>query len=176
MQRRDFLNIVGAQAALASAAPLIGGVNAAEPRQGFDPDAVGGHVAKPPRAYVFTDHRLIQPGDVSWASPAGAALPLTDPPQPVVDAHVVPPIPPPHPPPLFVHKSDTDTTVVHDEWLGAYVMYTRLYSVQRRMVAVCEAGDFRQWGPVRPLIWPGLEEPLSTDVYTNARTHHPWRA
>jgi hypothetical protein len=331
MQRRDFLNIVGAQAALASAAPLIGGVNAAEPRQGFDPDAGGGHVAKPPRAYVFTDHRLIQPGDVSWASPAGAALPLTDPPQPVVDAHAVPqdvphglrfvaqsartdavegdpPVVPgqilevdgsyllirlkveyppgkdlgsystatpaavwittsrstdlhaweeigrsridvagqtqmagftafhdPHgspeerfkavymarPPedeiralwaeyrklparhrdvrldgdkvmtcmygatspdgvtwksigqPLFVHKSDTDTTVVHDEWLGAYVIYTRLYSVQRRMVAVCEAEDFRRWGPVRPLIWPGLEEPLSTDVYTNARTHHP---
>ena len=75
--------------------------------------------------------------------------------------------------PLFVHKSDTDTTVVYDESLGKYVMYTRLYPGQRRMVAICEAENFREWGPVRPLIWAGLEESPSTDVYTNARTHYP---
>jgi hypothetical protein len=75
--------------------------------------------------------------------------------------------------PLFTHYSDTDTTVYYDEWLGKYVMYTRLYLTGRRMVAITEAEDFREWGPVSPLIWPGLEESLSTDIYLNARTCYP---
>lgn len=75
--------------------------------------------------------------------------------------------------PLFTHYSDTDTRVVYNEWLGKYVMYTRLYLLERRMVAIAEAEDFRKWEPVRPLLWPGLEEPLSTDVYTNAYTTYP---
>jgi hypothetical protein len=333
MQRRTFLRRLGSGALLATAPPWIRTAGATEARPGLDADPIGGYVKTPPKAYLFTDHRLIRPGDLWWANPAGKGLPLTDPPYPVVDAHAVskdvpsgvrfvaqparvdvmegdPPgapgqvlevngsylainfrvdYPPgkdlgsystaapeavwisashskdlqtwehlgqsridiagqtqmdgftafldPHgspderfkavymarPPdreipalwrayqkmhprhrdvrldgdrtmtclygatspdgirwtpigaPLFVHKSDTDTTVYYDEWLGRYVMYTRLYLTERRMVAICEAEDFRHWGPVRPLIWPGLEEPLSLDVYTNARTTYPGR-
>ena len=75
--------------------------------------------------------------------------------------------------PFMVHYSDTDTTVYYDEWLRKYVMYTRLYLLSRRMIARAEASDFRHWGPVEPMIWPSLDEPLSTDVYTNARTCYP---
>jgi hypothetical protein len=330
MQRRDFLKTVGSSALLASAYPLIGTANAEETKPGFDLDPAGGYVKTPPKAYLFTDHRLIDPSDLGWAGPDGKGLPLTDPPKPVVDAHAVPnnvpygirfvaqparidtvegdpnvsghvfeadgfyysighraDYPPgkdlgsystvepngvwisaskskdlqnwenlgesklevsgqtqmdgfaafydPHglaserfkavymarPPedkipalweayqkvhpryrdvrldggktmtciygatspngikwtaitePLFVHKSDTDTTVCYNEWLGKYVMYTRLYPVRRRMIAICEADDFRHWGPVSPLVWPGLEEPASMDVYTNAYSTYP---
>lgn len=295
-----------------------------------DDNPIGGYTRTPPKAYMFTDRRLIRPGDLGWAAPDGTRLPLTDPPYPVVDARAVsgavpcgirltaiparvdpvegdPPAGPgqivptsdgyrafsfnvqyppgkdlgaystadpvsvsivsyrsadlgkweetgrcaidirgqtgmdgftvfedphglpeerfkavymAHPPkdrqqelwekyrrlhpryrdvrinsghvpciygitspdginwtpikePLFVHKSDTDTTVVFNEWLGKYVMYTRLYLTERRMIAVAEAEDFRRWEPVQPLIWPGLEEPLSTDVYLNAYTTYP---
>lgn len=331
MQRRKFLKSVGSPALLAAASPFIGSARAEDRAPGLARGFVGGSGRTPPRAYMFTDHRLIDPGDVGWANPEGKGLPLDDPPEPVVEAHVMPqnvpygirfvaqparvdavagdpPVPPgqilevdgtylaislrveyppgkdlganstavpnavriiasrskdlrswvelggnqiavpgqtqmdgfaafhdPHglpeerfkavymarPPqdaipalwaayqqvhprdrderldgdrvmscmygatspdgitwtpiekPLFVHKSDTDTTVVYDEGLGKYVMYTRLYPGQRRMVAICEAENFREWGPVRPLIWAGLEESPSTDVYTNARTHYP---
>jgi hypothetical protein len=331
MQRRDFLKTVGSSALLAATYPLIGTAKAEETKPGFDTDPIGGYVKTPPKAYLFTDHRLIRPSDLYWIGPDGKGLPLTDPPYPVVDAHAgmkdvpygvrfvaqpartdvmagdPPGAPgqvlevngsylaisfgvdyPPgkdlgsystaaptaawisasrskdlqtweelgksqidisgqtqmdgftafldphgspgerfkavymaHPPkeeiparwtayqklhpryrdvrldgqnvmtciygatspdgikwtpikePLFVHKSDTDTTVYYDEWLGKYVMYTRLYLTERRMVAICEAEDFRHWGPVTPLIWHGLEEPLSVDVYTNARTIYP---
>jgi hypothetical protein len=331
MQRRKFLKSVGSPALLAAAGPSITAALADDTHPKIVRGSVDGSGRTPPRAYVFTDHRLIDPGDVGWADPEGKGLPLDDPPGPVVDAHVVPnnvpygirfvaqparvdarsadpPVPPgqilevdgsylaialrieyppgkdlganstavpkavsitasrskdlhtweelggnqisvpgqtqmdgfaafldPHgspeerfkavymarPPqadipalwaayqkvhprdrderidgdrvmscmygatspdgitwtaiekPLFVHKSDTDTTVVYDEGLGKYVMYTRLYPSQRRMVAICEAENFREWGPVRPLIWAGLEESPSTDVYTNARTHCP---
>jgi hypothetical protein len=74
---------------------------------------------------------------------------------------------------LFTHYSDTDTSVYYDNWLKKYVMYTRLYLTERRMIAIAEADDFRHWGPVQPLIWPGLEEALSTDIYTNGRTSYP---
>lgn len=75
--------------------------------------------------------------------------------------------------PLLTHKSDTDTTVYFDEALGKYVMYTRLYWLDRRMIARAETDDFRHWEPVSPLIWASLEDPLSTDVYTNGRTIYP---
>jgi hypothetical protein len=79
----------------------------------------------------------------------------------------------PIPEPLMVHMSDTDTSVYYDSWLGRYVMYTRLYWQERRWVGRAEAEDFYHWGPVEPLIWPGLDGPLSDDVYTNGRTGYP---
>jgi len=75
--------------------------------------------------------------------------------------------------PLMTHVSDTDTTVYYDDWLRKYIMYTRLYRTRRRLIAIAESDDFRHWGPVRPLIWPGLDEPFSTDIYLNARTCYP---
>ena len=75
--------------------------------------------------------------------------------------------------PLFVHKSDTDTSVYYDTWLERYVMYTRLYWQNRRWIGRVEAEDFRRWGPVQPLIWPTLDGPLSDDIYTNGRTEYP---
>lgn len=75
--------------------------------------------------------------------------------------------------PLMIHKSDTDTTVYWDEWLGRYVMYTRLYIQDRRWVGRAEAEDFRHWGPVQPILWPSLAGPLSDDIYMNARSGYP---
>jgi len=331
MLRREFLMTMGSGAFLAFAHPLIGAARAEQTKPGFDDNPIGGYVKTPPKAYLFTDHRLIRTGDLDWVGPDGKGLPVAGPPEPVVDARAVPnfvpygirfvaqpartePVegdPPAGPPglvvsahgsywvfhfrvdyqpgrnlgsystadpdavwisaaksddlhqwkdlgkcklalpgqsrfdgftafvddhglpserfkavymarppedqipalwyayrkihpryrdvrissdnftciygvtspdgikwtpikePLFTHYSDTDTTVYYDEWLGRYVMYTRLYLTGRRMIAIAEAEDFRKWGPVSPLIWPGLEEPLSTDVYTNARTCYP---
>lgn len=327
MLRRELLMVTMLNALVA----LAGSVTAAEKTEpGFDTDPIGGYVKTPPKAYMFTDHRLIRPSDLGWAAPDGKELPLTNPPYPVVDAHAIPkyvpygvrlvavparidkvegdPQPGPgvvvpvddgyyafgfnveyppgkdlgaystaepisvsitgykskdlykwddlgksaidikgqtqmdgftafydphgspeerfkvvymaHPPkerlpalweayqklhpryrdvrldansltcmygatspdgikwtpikePLFVHKSDTDTTVVYNEWLGKYVMYTRLYLTERRMIAIAEATDFRKWEPVEPLIWAGLDEPVYSDVYLNAYTTYP---
>ncbi|MHB0936562.1 MAG: hypothetical protein ACYC6A_09250 [Armatimonadota bacterium] len=76
------------------------------------------------------------------------------------------------PEPVMIHYSDTDTTVLWDEWLGKYVMYTRMYPFDRRVIARAETDDFRQWGPVSPLIWPGLEDP-HVDIYLNAYSAYP---
>jgi len=76
------------------------------------------------------------------------------------------------PEPLMIHYSDTDTTVFFDAWLGKYVMYTRLYPYDRRVIARAEADDYHHWGPVSPLIWPGLDSP-NTDIYLNAYSTYP---
>ena len=75
--------------------------------------------------------------------------------------------------PLMVHMSDTDTSVYYDEWLGRYVMYTRLYWQGRRWVARAETEDFRHWNHVEPLLWPTLDDPMTDDIYTNARCAYP---
>ncbi len=75
--------------------------------------------------------------------------------------------------PLMIHKGDTDNCVYYDEWLGKYVLYTRLYWLRRRMIARAESDDFRHWTPVTPIVWPTMEPPYSYDVYTNARTCYP---
>jgi hypothetical protein len=77
------------------------------------------------------------------------------------------------PEPLLLNWGDTDNTVYFDEWLGKYVLYTRLYWTRRRYVARAESEDFRHWSPVEPIIWPRLDDPPSWDVYTNARTCYP---
>ncbi|MBN1347714.1 MAG: hypothetical protein JXQ73_33815 [Phycisphaerae bacterium] len=75
--------------------------------------------------------------------------------------------------PLMVHKGDTDNSVYWDEWLGRYVLYTRLYWMDRRMIARAESEDFRHWTPVEPIVAPGLDDPFSYDIYTNGRTCYP---
>ena len=77
------------------------------------------------------------------------------------------------PEPLLIHKGDTDNTVYFDEWLGKYVLYTRLYWMSRRMVARAESEDFRHWTAVEPVLRPRLDDPLSFDVYTNGYTCYP---
>ncbi|MBI3921650.1 MAG: hypothetical protein HY318_09555 [Armatimonadetes bacterium] len=77
------------------------------------------------------------------------------------------------PQPLMVHISDTDTTVDYDEGLGKFVMLTRLYIQERRWIGRAEADDFHHWGPVERFLWPTLEDPPSTDIYTNGRTDYP---
>ncbi|MEN6547078.1 MAG: hypothetical protein ABFE07_13665, partial [Armatimonadia bacterium] len=79
----------------------------------------------------------------------------------------------PIPEPLMLHQGDTDNSVYYDAWLGKYVLYTRLYWLRRRLVARAESDDFRHWTPVEPIIWAGLEQPYSYDVYTNGRTSYP---
>jgi hypothetical protein len=75
--------------------------------------------------------------------------------------------------PLFIHKSDTDTNVFYDPVLERYVMFTRLYWENRRLVGRAEAEDFRHWSHVEPLIWPDLDPPYSQDIYTNGYTTYP---
>ncbi|MEW6751264.1 MAG: hypothetical protein AB1505_09845 [Candidatus Latescibacterota bacterium] len=75
--------------------------------------------------------------------------------------------------PLMVHYSDTDTTVRWDAWLERYVMYTRLYPHRRRIVGWAESEDFYHWTPVQPLLWPGLDRPLTDDIYLNAYSSYP---
>ncbi len=77
------------------------------------------------------------------------------------------------PEPLLIHKGDTDNTVYYDQWLGKYVLYTRLMRYDRRIIARSESDDFRRWTPVEPMVTASLQDPCSYDVYTNARTSCP---
>jgi hypothetical protein len=77
------------------------------------------------------------------------------------------------PEPLMIHYGDTDNTVYYDQWLEKYVLYTRLYNMDRRLIARAESDDFRHWTPVVPILGPTLEEPFSNDIYTNGRTNYP---
>lgn len=75
--------------------------------------------------------------------------------------------------PFALHPSDTDTTVLWDEALGKYVMFTRMFRQDRRWIGRAEADDFRHWGPVEPLLWPSLAEPPDRDLYLNGYTRYP---
>jgi hypothetical protein len=77
------------------------------------------------------------------------------------------------PDPLFVHVSDTDTTVFWDEWLGKYVMFTRLYPWGRRANARAESEDFYNWGPLEPFMRPSLDWDPTDDIYTNGYSEYP---
>jgi len=77
------------------------------------------------------------------------------------------------PEPLLINECDTDNAAYYDEFLGKYVVYTRLYWMSRRMIARAESDDFRRWTPVEPVIQPPLEDALNTDLYLNARTTYP---
>lgn len=75
--------------------------------------------------------------------------------------------------PLMCHYTDTLTSLYYDTWLGRYVMYTRLYKEERRWVGRAEGEEFTRWEAVEPLLWPGLDDPFSYDIYTNGRTEYP---
>jgi hypothetical protein len=77
------------------------------------------------------------------------------------------------PKPLMLHPSDTDTTVLWDEGLGKYVMYTRMFRNRRRWIGRAEADDFMDWGPVEPIIWPRLDDPPDYDFYLNGYSPYP---
>ena len=77
------------------------------------------------------------------------------------------------PKPLLLHKADTDANGYYDAPLKKYVIYSRLYRQDRRWVGRAESDDFREWGPLMPLIRPPLEGPLHDDIYTNAHTLYP---
>ncbi len=75
--------------------------------------------------------------------------------------------------PFMLHPSDTDTTVLWDERLGKYVMYTRMFESDRRWIGRAQTDDFRAWEPVTPLIWPRLDDPPDWDYYLNGYTRYP---
>jgi len=77
------------------------------------------------------------------------------------------------PQPIMLHPSDTDTTVLWDESLGRYVMYTRMVREGRRWIGRAETEDFCRWGPVEPVVWPRLDDPLDYDFYLNGYTRYP---
>lgn len=325
MNRREFCSGV-ASLGLASMAGGQTSKPAAVPPYELDPNPAGGYTPEPPRQFLFTDYRHIDPGDVGWTTPEGKGLPVADPPAPPVRAianaqsvaqgirlvaqravkqgalegvpsrllyedgvyrawslgvsygegkdlgsysvapvralrvragesrdgykwtwtearEVKPPpvtgvdgecffIDPAGPPeerykclfnarvlsgadelyeryrrlhprhrdvrikpswmyclfgmvspdgqkwsmlpePLLIHMGDTDNTAYYDAWLGKYVLYTRLYWMDRRIVARSESDDFRHWTPVEPMLLPRFEDPLGSDIYTNGRTSYP---
>jgi hypothetical protein len=74
---------------------------------------------------------------------------------------------------LFVHFIDTWNTVYYDHWFKRYVMYTRDYGRQRRVISRVESPDFRHWGPVLPCIDIGSGERPTLDIYANGFTQYP---
>lgn len=72
--------------------------------------------------------------------------------------------------PLMLHFGDTDNSVYFDEWLGRYVLYTRLFLLNRRLIVRATSEDFRHWSSTAPMIWSRLGDSLSEDIYTNCRT------
>lgn len=81
-----------------------------------------------------------------------------------------------NPKPLMTHQSDTDTNIAYDDWLGRYVLYTRLYRQERRWVGRAEAERLDDWGPIQPILWPQLDWHFADDIYTNGKTHYPGAA
>lgn len=79
----------------------------------------------------------------------------------------------PHPEPLMMHHSDTDTSVYWDAALAKYVLYTRMFRHDRRWIGRAESDDFWHWGPIEPIIWPRLDDPPDYDYYLNGRTAYP---
>jgi len=77
------------------------------------------------------------------------------------------------PKPLFLHPSDTDTTVLWNDAIGKYVMYTRMFRDGRRWIGRAEADSFTNWGPVEPVVWPRLDDPPDHDFYLNGYTRYP---
>ena len=77
------------------------------------------------------------------------------------------------PEPLMMHASDTDTTFTYDPLIERYVLYTRLYRQDRRWVGRAESEDFYHWGPIEPMLWPALDEPMDFDIYLNAFSYYP---
>ena len=75
--------------------------------------------------------------------------------------------------PLMMHYADTDNTFCYDRENGKYVFYTRMWRQGRRWVGRAEADDFYDWGPIEPIIWARLDDPVDYDVYTNAYTEYP---
>lgn len=65
----------------------------------------------------------------------------------------------------------------YDSEKAAYVTYSRLWHVgQRRTIGKAETQDFSDWPLPRPVLMPGLQEPLSVDYYTNAHSLYPGRS
>ena len=75
--------------------------------------------------------------------------------------------------PLMLHPSDTDTTVLWDEGLQKYVMYTRMFRDGRRWIGRAESEDFGHWSPVEPIVWPRLDDPPDRDFYLNGYSPYP---
>lgn len=74
---------------------------------------------------------------------------------------------------IMVHMGDTLINIYYDRALEKYVMYTRMVLHERRCVGRAETDDFRNWQGVTPMLWPGLDDPYSYDIYTNGRTTYP---
>ena len=75
--------------------------------------------------------------------------------------------------PLMMHSSDTDTSVYYEEGIRKYVLYTRMYRQDRRWIGRAESDDFVNWSPVRPVMWPVMDDPFDYDIYLNAFTCYP---
>ncbi len=78
------------------------------------------------------------------------------------------------PEPILIHSGEAETVAYYDEWLDKYVLYSRLYVDDRRVVGRVETSDFRHW-PLRmePVLIPSMEDSFATDIYSQARTEYP---
>lgn len=92
MNRRTFLAGLGSALCL-SARKRVWGQGLANPMTfpaDLDADPCGGFTLQPPKQFLFTDLRHIEPADLGWRTADGQSLPLVNPPQPVVPAFADP--------------------------------------------------------------------------------------
>lgn len=62
----------------------------------------------------------------------------------------------------------------YDTEKQSYVSYIRLWQVaQRRTIGKAETKDFANWPRPRPVLMPGLGDPVNVDYYTNAHSLYP---
>ena len=75
--------------------------------------------------------------------------------------------------PLLMHLGDTDISLYYDGELNKYVAYSRIFRQDRRWIGRAESDDFRNWGPLVPMIRPELDDSPFVDVYLNSRSEYP---
>jgi len=73
------------------------------------------------------------------------------------------------PHPLLIHAGEAGTVVYYDEYLDKYVLYSRTYLDDRRVIGRAESSDFYHWPPrVEPVLIPSLEDSFA-DVIRGLR-------
>jgi len=84
--RRDFCKRVGSALAVSAAGSFLtpsGKIRAAQSAWS-DLDPAGGFTLEPPRQFIFTDWRHIDPSAIAWRTAEGKVIPVAGPPEPPV--------------------------------------------------------------------------------------------
>lgn len=87
MKRRDFCLSMGSALALSASPLVLPQAIGIEPfGMPSDVDPCGGYNLTPPKRFLFTDLRHIDPGDLTWRGPDDKVIPVAGPPEPPVTA------------------------------------------------------------------------------------------